>query len=632
MRKNFYMEFEPNTIEHLGQKLYSTLPPVMGELVSNSWDADSKKVEITLPIGEITSQSEIVIKDWGHGMNDGDLQDKYLIIGLNRREVEGTDKSPGGRYLMGRKGLGKLSAFGIATLLEIRTIKDKEAICIRLDYEEMKKWPRKKPYEPKIVTERCGKTTEKKGTEIRIKRLTRKTPITEEYLDSFRKNLARRFSVIGKDFAVVVNGYELTAKDRRLKEECRKAWDVSELPNGGIVDETNNLHVTGWIGLVSRSSRKDTGVDIFAKGKAAELGTFFEKTTDIQFSQAYILGEVHADFLDVVDSIATARNSVHWETDSGQKLKEWGTKALRFVSQQWLELQRQEKEEKVIKISGFDAWLETRNKREQKIAKKLLKAIVEDEKVDPESSGPLIDIIKTNIEQQAFLELVDEIEESGISIETLLKLFEEWRVVQARDLLKLFDGRHEVMKKLYTYIHEGALEVQKIQPLFEREGWLIDSTWIDVTGQTRYSDLLRVNFPESPKLEEKDRRIDILGYHAGGEVRIVELKRPEKILQYKDLNQIEEYVRWAKTEWLGTGRDSPKFISGLLVVGDLSHDGKVSDKMISLAGENIRVETFLDIYNRAKNVYGDHQKRLKSLAPEYSREARRKAKEKTSVK
>ena len=45
----FTMVFQPATIEHLGFKLYSNLPPVIGELVSNAWDADAKKVEISLP-------------------------------------------------------------------------------------------------------------------------------------------------------------------------------------------------------------------------------------------------------------------------------------------------------------------------------------------------------------------------------------------------------------------------------------------------------------------------------------------------------------------------------------------------------------------------------------------------------
>lgn len=46
-QRKFTMPFEPMTIEHLGLRLYSTLPPVLSELVSNAFDAESRRVEVT---------------------------------------------------------------------------------------------------------------------------------------------------------------------------------------------------------------------------------------------------------------------------------------------------------------------------------------------------------------------------------------------------------------------------------------------------------------------------------------------------------------------------------------------------------------------------------------------------------
>ena len=79
------MSFLPRTIEHLGLRLYNTLPPVIVELVTNAYDADSPKAEVSVPIGEITPESEIVIRDYGHGMGEDEIQDEYLPIGRNRR-------------------------------------------------------------------------------------------------------------------------------------------------------------------------------------------------------------------------------------------------------------------------------------------------------------------------------------------------------------------------------------------------------------------------------------------------------------------------------------------------------------------------------------------------------------------
>jgi hypothetical protein len=618
----FTMRFEPTTIEHLGLKLYVSLPPVIGELVSNSWDADAGNVWVTIPNGPITEDSEVVVKDDGNGMNAEELQDAYLRIGRNCREELGRDVSERNRRpLMGRKGIGKLSAFGVATELEVRSVKDGNAVCLRLNYDDMKAVPPGQVYHPKVVPELTGKAKEWPGTEVRIRGLRRRKPISENWV---RRELARRYTVFDKKFKVLVNGTQLSPEDRRLKEGCRKAWDVSEMPGGAVVEASAGWKVDGWIGLVEKSSQIDRGVDVFARGKAVEMDTMFGlKTTDIQFARAYVVGEISAEFLDAAeDNIATGRNSVHWESEEGQKLQDWGQKALKWVFEQWRELQAKEKEKKIVKTADFDKWLSMRNEREKRVAAKMVKAIVQDPNIEPEAAGPLLEIVKTNIEFTAFQELVDEIEKSGISIETLLRLIADWRIIEAREHLKLADGRLAIMEKLSEYIQKGAPEVQKIQPLFEEHGWLVDPSWGEVTGQTTYTTLLRKHFPESKSVPEENKRIDILGYSVGGTLTIVELKRPQKTLSREDLDQIERYRDWANANLIGTGPDSPVHIRGLLIVGQLS-GGEIHEKMQRLAGVDIRVETFGDILERARKVYGEVEDRLRRIAPEYSKQARR---------
>ncbi len=72
------MTFMPNTIEHLGVRMYSTLPPVIAELVANSYDADSPDVHINLVDNK--EDKEIIISDTGHGMSFEDINDKFLKI------------------------------------------------------------------------------------------------------------------------------------------------------------------------------------------------------------------------------------------------------------------------------------------------------------------------------------------------------------------------------------------------------------------------------------------------------------------------------------------------------------------------------------------------------------------------
>lgn len=618
----FTMEFEPTTIEHLGLKLYSSLPPVIGELVSNAWDAEASEVRVSFPQGSIGDGSEVVVTDDGEGMAPMDIQGKYLFIGRDRREAEGSDLSGSKkRPVTGRKGLGKLSAFGIANEIEIRSVHDGFSVAVRLNYEQMKSWPSQQAYEPDLVQSKTGATSDLNGTTVTIRSLRRRKPINGEWI---RRELARRFRFIGPDFKVYINNTPIKPSDRRRKEDCRAAWDVTALQAGSVVDSENNWKVTGWIGIVEKSSQVDRGVDIFARGKAVELDTMFNlKTTHVQFARSYVVGEIHVEFLDSdEDRIATARNSVNWETEAGQKLQGWGEKALKDVFDRWLKLQHKEKEERIIKIGKFDEWLVSRTKREQRVAQRLLKVIVEDANIEPESAEPLLEIVKANVEFQAFQDLVDDIEESGTNVQTLLKLFKDWRVIEAREHLKLSDGRLEAMDRLAAFIEEGALEVKDMQPLFESNTWLIDPTWGSVSGQTTYTKLLRQQFPESKKVLEQDRRLDLLGVRISSEINVVELKRPEKTLSRDDLEQIEEYVDWAQANLVGTGPDAPRSVRGLLIVGKLSNRRDIQEKMKRLAGDDIRVETYGDLHQRARHVYGEVQERLKDIAPEYSKKGR----------
>ena len=122
LRHPFTMKFDIGTIKHLGLQMYSTLPPVIGELVSNSWDADAETVAITVPKTAFKADSEIVVVDDGEGMTDADVREAYLVIGRDRRAANGDRKTKKGRGLMGRKGIGKFSAFGIASEIEVETV------------------------------------------------------------------------------------------------------------------------------------------------------------------------------------------------------------------------------------------------------------------------------------------------------------------------------------------------------------------------------------------------------------------------------------------------------------------------------------------------------------------------------
>lgn len=126
---HFQMRIDLNVLNHLGLNLYSNVPAVLSEVVANAWDADAQVVRIDLD----SSEKTIIIQDDGHGMTAKDVNDKYLIVGRARRDFGETHSQKFRRPVMGRKGIGKLSLFSIANVIELYTIKEGEKSALRMD-------------------------------------------------------------------------------------------------------------------------------------------------------------------------------------------------------------------------------------------------------------------------------------------------------------------------------------------------------------------------------------------------------------------------------------------------------------------------------------------------------------------
>ena len=73
----FSFEISLSVLNHLGRNLYRSFVTVLGEAISNSWDADAKNVWITIN----RTKNVFLIKDDGTGMNVSDFQNKFLKIG-----------------------------------------------------------------------------------------------------------------------------------------------------------------------------------------------------------------------------------------------------------------------------------------------------------------------------------------------------------------------------------------------------------------------------------------------------------------------------------------------------------------------------------------------------------------------
>lgn len=629
----YRMEFDVGTIKHLGLQMYSTLPPIIGELVANAWDANATKVEITIPEGQINEQtSEITIKDNGFGMSDQDIRSKYLIIGRDRREEEQSEETPlpYKRKIMGRKGIGKFSAFGIAKEIVIESVKNNDISHFQMNYNELLKNRQKREIEfPPLKP--TGTVSE--GTKITLRYIT-KFKTRSISIDIIRRGLARRFAVIGAhDFEVVINGEPISPEDRDLKRLLAKdvngepyLWEYSETE---IKDETG-WTVSGWIGALSRTSpgidKIDRGIVLMARGKLVQEPFVFDTVVGQQFALSYLIGELHAEFVDEVeDSIATTRNSLVWDTEANTALKEWGQKEVNKIASSWAKKRREDNKHKLkehplyLKFQEAAGKIDKKrefNQADQLVQQLILKSIDKSPNAEIEDFEPVVEMFIDFWKFDSFREMAEDIKEAGIEEpEKLLNLFREWAVLEAKEMMKVTEGRITTIKELDKLIKTNALEVPILHNFLKEFPWVIDPRWTLVADEVRYSDLLRDTFPESDDIPEVDRRIDFLCVREGTHLVVVEIKRPKSKASVDELNQIEDYVSFMRDHIKRTTDPHYQYntVTGYLLCGNLVDTYKVREKRENLAEVGIYIKRYEDLLDMVQRSHTESLKRYEDL-------------------
>ena len=624
------MEFDVCTIKHLGLQMYSTLPPVIGELVANSWDANATKVEITIPETPIAGPtSEIIICDDGIGMSDADVRNKYLIIGRDRRADEQTDVTPfpKSRKMMGRKGIGKFSAFGIAEEIVVESVKNGKVSHFRMNYRELLENADDRMIElPQLLP--TG--TVPKGTKVTLRHITkfRNRRISVNIL---RRGLARRFAVIGaqRGFEVVINGKPISPEDRDLKRLLEKDMDghpyLWEYQNIEIVPDTG-WTVSGWIGALARKTQDIDGIDrgivLMARGKLVQEPFVFNAGVGQHYALSYLIGELHAEFVDAAeDTIGTSRNALVWDTEANTALKAWGEKEVNKIASAWAKKRRKDNEQWLQKSQLYVNFRkraeEIANLRALKLADGLVRqAVGKNPLADVKEQEPIIQMCLDFLEFDAFWDIADDLTETELEDPgKLLDLFREWQIVEAKEMARVTEGRIATIEKLQKLIETNALEVPTLHNFLREFPWVIDPRWALVADEVTYSQLLRDTFPEGSEVPEENRRIDFLCVREGTNLVVVEIKRPGSKVSVDALNQIEEYVIFLRVHIQGTTDPDYQYqeVTGYLLCGDLADTYQVIGKRQNLARAQIYVRRYIELLDMVKRNHQEFLTRYHQL-------------------
>lgn len=632
----YEMTIDLNVLDHLGINLYSSTPPVLSEVVANSYDADATRVDIKIVDG---NSSEIRISDNGEGMDIEDINRKYLHVGYRRRENDEAVSKKFHRQVMGRKGLGKLSLLSIARCIEIHTKKESsegEAFVIRLEDLQSSITKGEKTYHPAEIEFKSELVEGVSGTTVIIRNIKSSVNRTESFL---RPRIAKRFSLRSTQenpFRVFLNDREITPSDRGYQDKVDFIWcteNYREELDGHLQNKIQgtfgdrvgkNYEMKGWIGTVQKPSQlKSDGVNnnqisIFIRGKLAQediLSSYGESG----FYANYMVGEIHADFLDLddQDDIATSnRQQINENDDRFEKLKNVLYSVLKQIQSEWSELRREQAVDKATKSNNvLGEWYERLSPDERPIAQNIFHVIEKAEFDKEEDKKSLYKYGILAFEKLRIKGNLRELEE--ITDETALlvlgRILKNVQDVEESLYYDIVQQRLQVIEELKDHLDNNVKERVVQTYLFEHL-WLLDPSWdtpIQVTG--RKEERIQSAFKDidaSLTEEERSGRVDIRYQTVAGKHVIIELKRYKinyKYDKYDAARQIEKYIEALRKCLKECGEDQPS-IEAVLVVGPDSLSDDLPAVNEELKNKHARAVTYDDLISSAEEKYKEFLK------------------------
>lgn len=636
-------------IKHFGRNLYTTNPPAIAELVANAWDAYATLCQI------FYNETDLLIIDNGIGMTDDEFQNRYATSGyaknLDIRIPAGFNPRP----YMGKKGIGKFSAFSLTDKYVLFTKSSEDALWKVIELQQDILNTQQATVEipitrindlndlgNKFSTEIDVST----GTVIYLPNIKRK--ITEQTITSLNALLPRRFSVTtiindgnfklefqGEEFDLKKHFYydsiELVYYFGYSKEEIKEFFPTINDKN--IKEcEAPEYEAKGWIAtaalpanLKAVDGTKIKGVVIYINGKLADEDIFKNHPNDTH-ANAYVIGEVNADFLDElpIDPVLSNREGLNHELDEVIELREYLQKIRSAVLSAWgtfratRPVEQQEYLIKALNNSGlhkvYDTLPESSRIQVNKYAQKLFDKPRENEEAEEKAEAlaeTILPAVFQIVNEEALKELL---KKTGLTSEEVIQAFSD--IFNFSEINHAIRMRSNVMEKLQIIqklkdLRESG-EVEKVFELhLAKNPWLIEPYWIAQPKNIRTQDYYTLCKIDNSQLEKK--YIDIIVELAGYEIPvIVEIKR-EKATAYsvpdrsEILNQIMGY-RQAITAHLKKNNSAlaglrEREIKAYFICGDAALTKLSPDDREALATNNIEIKSYDVLIRQAELIF-----------------------------
>ena len=324
-----------SVLNDLGRRLYRSFATVLGEAISNSWDADAKSVQIYVN----RSKDSFFIRDDGVGMTAEDFQGKFLNIGYSKRK-DGKTTSPGGRPFIGRKGIGKLALLSCADKIAVVSkMKDGDWVGGVIDNSKLDEAITENLKPQQYPLEKWNAATFAKytrghghGTIIQFQGIKKGIKGSFPLLAKIIA-LYFRFSLLDPSFNIFLNGKKITHQHlRELAQKTQFLWTIGDYddpyveglkgafaknPDDHETKKSEIAGVTGFIASVEKpkdlsimDTKERVGIDLFVNGRLRELNIIKHIPT-ARVAESYLYGQIHFNSLDdAIDRFTTDREGI----------------------------------------------------------------------------------------------------------------------------------------------------------------------------------------------------------------------------------------------------------------------------------------------------------------------------------
>lgn len=623
---HFKLQIQGGLLDNLGIKMYTRLGKVLVEFAANAYDSDSAFVDIKFDFEAIAKAREqvrqaalsrfaaeagstqrkariiidplpddltVIIGDHGHGMTPKEVADRFLPLNRNRRRAAGSPdetqllSEAGKRLVMGRKGIGKLSAFGAASTVKVVTKRCNQPFWTEiilkseelLNSNDLANVPVTHSY-----ISATEEDIEKHGTRIELSGL--RCDSVAFSIEELQSTLGETFYPIkAEEFSIRINGSEIKKPEPELEY-----WWPEDIAKDGLKNETLKSLEWGEIDLSYRVQfRKKSlpaekrGVYIYAKKRLTMEPSLLQLNTGTHnfLANAYMECIVESDDIDNlnIDVIGTNRAGIIQNSDLVRSFLNRVTDIMTLAIKGHAahrEKVADEKLDQAPEAKTIRDILAVVPSGQRRAAKQLARIFVTQYGVDTEEFKSVAPLIMGTINAGEVLVDLIKVSNSPTTLSDVAEKLVRLREIERSDALKSFQGRRNGIIALRKIVEagedawvKGPQNERDLHNLLKDNPWLIrpelakyvssDRTMGEVLdrlaremqiGSYAPADLA-AGETSSQSTDKKEvaetTRPDLVSLIGNGahpdRVFVIELKSTALPLRIEHLGQLERYMR-----------------------------------------------------------------------------------------